>query len=150
MAVDLRCIAGSRNDQFGSISWCCELSMNARATRCKPAWDPRIPQLVKQRKVLRKWQVDQDLQESLARTFGQGESLVDLTKELLELGPWIEQRVLGDFNKVSDPTMHDEVRPAGRRTMTDDIGHADLDWNEGWKEWKQHDPYYIMTTPNFS
>jgi hypothetical protein len=110
--------------------------MNARATRCKPAWDPCIPQLVKHRKVLRKWQVDQDLQEILARTLGQGESLVDLTKELLELGPWIEQRVLGDFNKVSDPTMHDEVRPAGCGTMTDDIGHADLDWNEGWKKWK--------------
>jgi hypothetical protein len=32
--------------------------------------------------------------------------------------------------------MHDEVRPAGCGTMTDDIGHADLDWNEGWKKWK--------------
>ena len=124
--------------------------MNACATRSMTAWNPRVPQLVKQRKVFRKRQVDQDLQERLARALCQGESVIHLLKELLELGPWIELRVLGNFYKVSDPTMDDQVRPAGGCTMTGDIGHSDLGLNEDWNRREKRDPYCNMPTPKIS
>jgi len=43
IGVHLNRIAGGCNDQFGSVSWCSQLSMNARSTWCMTAWDPCIP-----------------------------------------------------------------------------------------------------------